>query len=830
MRKKIMNTLKIKIIAIITLLFIQGNFAQDSTAKAQSSPPPKESAAKKNEQSSPPPKEGTTQSDGQSSPLSSPESEKKSPSPTETKKAQPQKASTQGTKTELRADQIPENLKKFIKQEPNEEKQSTPTPSKTKNGQSLPLSAPESEKKSPSPKEGTAQNDEQSSPPPKEGDGQSSPLSSPKSEKESPPLKTTTTPEEPKKDSIAAQQKEEPALTQDTTTKAAKLDSPPKQKDKASKPDSATVKKTVLKKIQDDQSKSKEPKTTKDTQGQSSPLSAPEPEKKSPKTTKAPQGQSSPLSSPESKKKSPLSSEHPPLAPGVSKDKPKYEHPIVYEQANNSRTLDGKKLIDLPLDAVLKEVLLHNQDVLGAKYEWRASEHKTSSAYGAYEPKVVGSYKRGSFQKIRSRHFGETESYSLGIEGNTPIGTSYNLGMSLDGVNHETYQYSEPRTFSGLTVTQPLLKNLWYGSPWSELSLASLEEKVSFHNYRSNIMQILYEVESAYWDLSFNQNKFKFAQESMEIARLMVDDANTRLRAGKMSSQDVVEAKAGLSLRRRNMEDVKRELWESMNRLKTMLSSERWGENLYVAAEANLFVQDSLLKTNVYNMIDSSLFYDVQPDILILSYEEEREQEVIQQRKNGLLPTLNAEFRYGYHGTTEYGSGISDHINETTRLSWDAGLRLEIPIILGHRERNELKMAKFNKKRVAQSKKSTVYEIRSTLTLLKDRLSSLQKRIRNAREVVDYREQILGMEMKKLQRGKSNYRLIFEYEEELARAREWELESNVLFKKSLLQYSRISGALLLDRELEYYKDGEFRFAGIIDRNSEKINNANQGDK
>src|SRR5262249_40921610 len=99
---------------------------------------------------------------------------------------------------------------------------------------------------------------------------------------------------------------------------------------------------------------------------------------------------------------------------------------------------------------------------------------------------------------ILSAHtISKLEQFSSGINGLRPYGLTY----SLAGEVHDAYSFSGGTV--GLTLTQPLLRNLLIDATRFQIAVARNLVKASEYQLRLQIINILTTVEQAYYELIF---------------------------------------------------------------------------------------------------------------------------------------------------------------------------------------------------------------------------------------------------------------------------------------------------------------------------------------
>ncbi|MBN1308873.1 MAG: hypothetical protein JXA18_13200, partial [Chitinispirillaceae bacterium] len=134
-------------------------------------------------------------------------------------------------------------------------------------------------------------------------------------------------------------------------------------------------------------------------------------------------------------------------------------------------------------------------------------------------------------------------------------------------------------------------------------------------------------------------------------------------------------------------------------------------------------------------------------------------------------------------------------------------IEMGLPLLAGVEARNLLAAQKLNTEAATKNLSAIEYQIVNSYRIITQRVSALGEHARNAKSVVDFRERLLDVEFKKINAGKSNNRLIYETEEKLSEARQWQLESNIRYRMAIVQKAKISGSLLRDFGLETVENG-----------------------
>ena len=469
--------------------------------------------------------------------------------------------------------------------------------------------------------------------------------------------------------------------------------------------------------------------------------------------------------------------------------------------------------LELSLDQVVQQVVRKNPLVRAARLQYWISRNEAEAERGTFEPALVASYNRSELERensalqvlqlFRPDFWEENDEYALGVEGTFMSGGSYRIGYSLTRMENIEAVEGQYSAFLGLSVEQPLLKGLTHGAPMAALRVALRDRFVAYHSYRKQLIETISLAESAYWNLALAQEQHRMTLDSVEIARKLYEDSRERVRAGKMTELDLMEAEAELFVRLTQLADTEQNVSDGMVQLKLLLSDPDLPEEQRVMASDPL-IPPGLALWNREEQRDFSLTWALraQPDFMMRNEELVRERIILGFQKDQRLPELNLNGSLGFNGLGDSLGESMDKIGTFDFPSWSVGLELRVPMFLGVRERNRLEAA-ILKGRLAEVRLQAMeYEILNSIETLLLKVTTLRERVENARKVVEFRRRMLEVELSRLELGKSNTRLIYEAEEELTEAQRWELESIAALREALMQLAYFRGSVLLDKGFE----------------------------
>lgn len=473
----------------------------------------------------------------------------------------------------------------------------------------------------------------------------------------------------------------------------------------------------------------------------------------------------------------------------------------------------------LTLQQAIEKVLIHNEGLQAKLLDAEIARRQFKAEKGIFEPAVVGSYERvdnnrentleqqaaqGLFGGGRKEYSERNDLYNGGLEFLSPVGSRFRVGYNLRRLRNSlnsALPHSEYVTTLGATLTQPLLKNAGIASTMARIRLAAINSDIAFQEYRRQLMLTLSRAESAYWDLYFSQEQERISGESVTLAESIYKDNKARMDVGKSSELEVLQAEAGLSLRRTRRSDAGQKMSEAASQLSTLISGFTIDSNVVVRAS-----EEPQLREVVVDFYESyRLAYEQNPDYLSRKSQAIAENIRLAFAKNQRLPQLDLKGSYGLNGLGENPGNSHDDLERAEFPSWSVGVELRIPITGGIKERNEYKAAQLSKQKSLVNLKEIEVQIGNALSTAMMKVNNLRDSVQNHRSVISFHQQLLQSQMARLDVGVIDSRTVLETEEKLFEARMAALESLVLYQKALLELDLVRGTTLTARNVDLTK-------------------------
>jgi len=374
-------------------------------------------------------------------------------------------------------------------------------------------------------------------------------------------------------------------------------------------------------------------------------------------------------------------------------------------------------------------------------------------------------------------------------------------------------------TYFGISLNQNLLNGFGYRANAANLRIAKNDLKVADSVFRQNAMTTLATVANDYWDLLYDRENIRVAEEGVNWAEADLRNNSRQAEIGNLAAIEVTRARAELASRRQGLIFAQTQYQQQQEKLKTELSKHVDADLAGVPIEPT----DKLPEPSP-NDIPSleealNLAAKNRPEIEQVQLNMRNQEYTIQRDRNALLPSLGVFATYmptglsGHFlcggnplfepscpkGVTGYlPGGASDSLSQAFRNvypNYSLGVSLSIPIR--------------NRQAVADATRALIEE-RQYRVQLQQKTNQAQQDVRNAviavtqakaqidaaQEATELSKETLAGEQKKFQLGESTPFLVIQAERDLATQEGIEAQARDAYAKAVVQYATATGTIL----------------------------------
>ncbi|HYK89541.1 MAG TPA: TolC family protein [Acidobacteriota bacterium] len=499
------------------------------------------------------------------------------------------------------------------------------------------------------------------------------------------------------------------------------------------------------------------------------------------------------------------------------------------EQAEQDGTAVHISLRDLT-----KLALQNNLDIAISDTNEVLYQQRVIQAYGPYDPALnIGLGAQSSRRpntnltnQSSAGNFNKTDfaNWNFQFAQNIPTGggitASYNSSRSD---TNQAFALFSPQynTSMSLQFTQPLNRNFRIDQTRGAIKLANLDTKLNDSQFRQTVTTTIATIQGMYWDLVGAIRDFQIKRESVDLARITLDNNSREVEIGVLAPISITEARANMASRQVDMISSRETILVAENNLRSVISPDRNAEiwhQVIVPAETADFVE---YKVDLDTAIDTALKsrpeleqYGIQLEENGINYQMDRNQKKWQVDLVGTFGSVGVAGPQGFNPLT--GKPLIDPnliggIGNANKLlfsggftNWFAGFNIGIPL----RNRGldaQLGQLKVQRQQLLMNRKSTEQKITVQVRNAIADLDTNKQRVETAKVAVELAQEQLTGETKRFQAGMSQNFLVLQRQQDLSTAKGTELQALVAYKKSAIALQQAMYTLLESNDFEIAK-------------------------
>jgi outer membrane protein TolC len=500
--------------------------------------------------------------------------------------------------------------------------------------------------------------------------------------------------------------------------------------------------------------------------------------------------------------------------------------------------LHGK--LELSLGGAVAMGLENNLDVQVQRYSPLIAGYDEEIAWGAFDPQLFAEFgylesktpnTNALFNRSPENVQRLTDGFG-GLRGIVPLLSSeydFRYDGSRDLTNSDIIALSpELRSGWSLNLTQPLLKDLVWNEPWTQVKTTRLVHDASREDFRRAVMDVVRSIEDAYWVLIAEEERYRVGRKSVETAKALLDQTKTQHEVGVVSKVEVTEAEAGLARREFEVIVAENRYRNQMDVLIDLVL----GPHLRAASTLELEPTDRPQDYTLYEVdVEAAVAraFEFRPELAAARKEVERQTIQVKFASNQRLPELDGILSFGQSGAAGaqnplfnpcrfaspadlagcvanppdvsqggFGNTFDDY-NDNPALT--AGLRFGIPIPnttarkRHSRTQLELRRAESQLRRAEQQ---VILEVREASR----NLEASQEGIESAERALTSADEQLNAERIRLEYGESTPFDVLQREEQYVEAEVGLIDAYRAYRVSATALDRFQGTILRNRNIK----------------------------
>lgn len=417
----------------------------------------------------------------------------------------------------------------------------------------------------------------------------------------------------------------------------------------------------------------------------------------------------------------------------------------------------------------------------------------------------------------------KTSDYSLALIQRIPTGGNLTLSLnSYQAKTNQSFQLINPRFGSTLQLdfSQPLLRDFGFKVSRKEIIIAQNNLDISLNQYKSVLMDIIYRVQEAYWNLVFSVEDHKVKIQSLELAKKLQQKNKREVELGKLAPIELLNAETEVATREAELlqaEALIRRNQDILSSIMNLNTSEKMESLKLIPLD-----QPEFFKKPVYFEEALNSARRMRPELAVQKKTIESNEINFSFAKNKMLPGLDLNLSYWSPGISgdrliyqddnpflgivigkEKGSpsdSLEDALNFLYK-NWSVSLTLTLPLsnILSRAEYVRAKME-------LEKSQASIKEIENQILLeVKDAAREIEtsaKRVEAFRLAKELARKRLEAEEKKLEVGMTTNFFVLQYQEEFANARSQELRALVDYNLAWAKLEKAMGISLENRNIK----------------------------
>lgn len=385
----------------------------------------------------------------------------------------------------------------------------------------------------------------------------------------------------------------------------------------------------------------------------------------------------------------------------------------------------------------------------------------------------------------------ERDTRGLGVEVRKRLRTNGELTLqwNVDNVLDRSTNQTENRSTTGITLSQPLLRNAGITVGTAPVVTAQYTEKLNLLSFNSLLMSQITAIQEAYWDLLLAMENRLSAARSLEASRDVLARNKELIRAGRKAAADLVSAE----------QEVARNGVEVLNQEFTVESANRRLVNLLdldnnvaiLPVEGFVFYE---VKVALKEMMQTALKYN--PQLLTAAINLKQRKLDLELAKSAARDKVDLNLSTSRTSTKE---DLNQALDESDDLGkgWTASLALTIPLGLPRdRLRRDLTAAV---REVAKAKLDIKETRLAVLQEVRNRVNDVHRSLRQIELAQLSRKLALQkykIERVRLELGRSTNFQVLSYQRDLTAASDQEHQAIATYLKSLARLDEVVGQAL----------------------------------
>ncbi len=388
----------------------------------------------------------------------------------------------------------------------------------------------------------------------------------------------------------------------------------------------------------------------------------------------------------------------------------------------------------------------------------------------------------------------------LALSSRLPTGTNVELGSTLRVLDNTLNRQLPPslfnpewETFTGLTLTQPLLRDWGLRANSAEIRIAKGNVKIADLEWQAKTAENVSEVIKRYYEVIFTRENVAVQAEAVALAQKLLDDTTARSKEGVAAGNDVAVAQAGVSQRQEELLAAQVQYIERQNALQLLFRTSEEIINNGHRLEPTDSLTSSVPPTDRATLMQvaTTQRYEVRQADEAVSVRSAQSQLASNQAR----PRLDLVTSGGYHGlANNFNSTYSEAFSQQGP-EWTAGIQFSLPLNLDHMRAGK-RAAEHQQSQAEVTREKMRLQVALEVDTVLARMRADEQRLAAAHTSEAAAKQSVEGEMKRLKEGVSTSYQVLQLQREYAQTRSRALAALTDLNKDITDLYYATGTLL----------------------------------
>ncbi len=497
-----------------------------------------------------------------------------------------------------------------------------------------------------------------------------------------------------------------------------------------------------------------------------------------------------------------------PLANDIEEAEEKYGEP----EKSDVEFSNDMKFLNMTLKDSIILAIHNNYEIKIAKLEPMMTEKDITAAKSVFDPvlKITGETAKSETPSNSGVLLGTTTGGDPGRfkrDTNTidaslaklfSTGAVFTLGFNIERANVDpvsVFTLKNPVTqgYIEAKITQPLLRGAGVFYNRSEIYIARNNKEKSILELKEKAIEVINSVQNAYWDLVMAIEELRVRKKSLESAEDLLRKNRIQVKVGTLAPIEVLVAEDGVAKKINDIIETENDIKNREDDLKLIMNL----RSNSILSDAAIIPLDKASFEITDVTLDESINIALanRPELFKEGLDIANARITVKQKRNELLPKLDAEAGIRYNGLSDTFGNAVDRIFSEDFQSQFFGLALEVP--LGNREaRSNYSKAKLEARQMvlerSKQEQVIVVEVRTAVREIKKNVESI-KATEKATELAQAR---LEAEERKFKVGRSTSLEVLRAQDNLTIAEGKAINALVNYQISLGDLDAKTGTIL----------------------------------